>query len=170
MKKILITFSGAPYAETTKQIYENGPICGADLVLVYDDLWMTHQDFYHQNQWLWQHPHKRGFGWYAWKPYVILDALTRSEPGDVVLYVDADTVPISSLAPLYDRCISDGGIMLFASEGHRQYEYCKRDCYVVMGQDATRYYDVPAGVARFMLGSVAERVAKGAKCHVLIVR
>jgi len=47
------------------------------------------------NRWLWDHPHKRGFGWYAWKPYIIWHALSNLQAGDVVLYVDADTVPIA---------------------------------------------------------------------------
>jgi hypothetical protein len=151
MRKLLVTFSGAPYDATTRQIVENGPRLGADDVMVYDDRWLLSQDFYRQNRWLWDHPHKRGFGWYAWKPYIIWHALSVAEPGDVVLYIDADTVPIADLRPLYRRCVEDGGIMLFASENHVQRQWCKRDCYTVMGQDVPRYWDVQAGVARFML-------------------
>jgi len=145
----LITFSGAAYDETTRRIVEQAPALGADAVRVYDDRWVLQHDFYRQNAWLWEHPHKRGFGWYAWKPLVILDALSRAADGDCVLYVDADTVPIASFEVLFDLCRRDGGVMLFASENHRQFEWCKRDCYIVMGQDDPRYYDVPAGVARF---------------------
>lgn len=151
MRNILITFSGAPYEKTTKAIVENGVRFGADTVWVYDDRWMLTQPFYHQNKWLWDHPHKRGFGWYAWKPYIIWDALTRLDDGDVLLFVDADCVPISDLWVLFNRCVEDGGIMLFASENHQQYEWCKRDCYVVMSQDYPQYYHAPHAVARFML-------------------
>lgn len=149
--RVLITFSGAPYEATTKLIVERGPLFGADDVRVYDDQWILKQDFYRQNMWLWEHPHKRGFGWYAWKPFIIWHALSTLNAGDVVLYIDADTVPIASLAPLYETCESDGGIMLFASEGHRQDAWCKRDCFVVMGQDDELDWDQQAGVARFML-------------------
>lgn len=151
MKKIYITFSGKPYEETTRSIVERGVRLGADEVIVYDDRWLLQQEFYRQNEWLWNHPHKRGFGWYAWKPYIIWDALSNLQQGDVVLFTDADCFPIAPLDVLFGRCIIDGGIMLFASENHQQYEWCKRDCYIVMGQDDPRYYDVPAGVARFML-------------------
>lgn len=144
----LITFSGAPYEATTKLIVERGPQFGADDVVVYDDKWLIGQPFYAQNRWLWDHPHKRGFGWYAWKPFIIWHALSTMVEGDVVLYVDADTVPIAPLHALFRRCVEDGGIMLFASEGHWQYEWCKRDCYVVMGQVGA---GAQAGVARFML-------------------
>lgn len=149
MTRYLITFSGATYDATTKRIVEDGPRFGADVVRVYDDRWLLDHDFSHQNVWLWDHPHKRGFGWYAWKPLVILDALGRAADGDVVLYVDADTVPIAPFGRLFDLCVAEGGIFLFASEGHRQIEWCKADCYAVMGRPP--YADLPAGVARFML-------------------
>jgi hypothetical protein len=147
----LITFSGAAYEETTKLIVGRAQLYGADEVTVYDDRWLLDQDFYQQNAWLWEHPHKRGFGWYAWKPFIIWHALSQAKDGDVVLYVDADCVPVAPFGMLFDRCVRDGGIMLFASENHRQQEWCKHDCYVVMGQDEQQFYDVPAGVARFML-------------------
>ena len=148
--KVLITFSGAPYEATTRQIVNCGVAYGADDVRVYDDRWLLGQPFYEQNRWLWDHPHKRGFGWYAWKPYIIWHALSTLSDGDVVLYLDADTVPIAWFGMLFEQCVKDGGIMLFASEAHRQIEWCKRDCYEVMGQDVAFPY-AQAGVARFML-------------------
>jgi hypothetical protein len=145
----LITFSGAPYEATTRVIA--GWTQGVDAVTVYDDRWLTEQDFYRQNAWLWAHPHKRGFGWYAWKPFIIWHALSRMSDGDIVLYVDADTVPVADLGVLFETCARDGGIMLFASENHQQFEWCKADCYVVMGQPSMRHQPLQAGVARFML-------------------
>ncbi len=146
---VLITFGGAQFDEATRAIVERGPKLGADRVIVYDDRWLVDQAFYRQNAWLWQHHHKRGFGWYAWKPYVIWQTLQTIHDGDVVMFLDADTEPIAPFGMLFERCRADGGIMLFASENHRQYEWCKRDCYLAMGQEIDR--SAPAGVARFAL-------------------
>lgn len=151
MRRVYVTFGGRPYDATTRMIVDGAPRCGADEVRVYDDRWMLGEPFYEQNRWLWDHPHKRGFGWYAWKPYVIWHALSTLEDGDVVLYTDADTVPIGDLGVLYERCVADGGIMLFAAENHSHVRWCKRDCFVVMAQDEDRWRHVQAGVARFML-------------------
>lgn len=145
--RLCITFSGAAYDATTRLIVERAPALGANDVRVYDDRWLMEQDFYRQNQWLWQHHQKRGFGWYAWKPFVIWHALRSLVDGDIVLYIDADTVPIADFGALFSQCAEDG-VMLFASENHSQQEWCKRDCYLVMGQQPTH---APAGVARFML-------------------
>lgn len=150
--RIYITFSGSTYEDTTQRIVEQAPMFGADRVVVYDDAWLLGLDFYKQNEWLWNHHHKRGFGWYAWKPFIIWHALSKLHDGDLVLYTDADTYPIAPFGVLYDKCIDDGGIMLFASEGHRQIEWCKGDCYATMGQvDRADDIEVPAGVARFMV-------------------
>lgn len=152
MKKYLITFSGAMYEETTKNIVENGKILGADQVVVYDDVWLMNHPFYKQNKWLWEHHHKRGFGWYAWKPFIIYHALQHVNDGDIVMFTDADCYPIRDFSVLYDTCDKIGGIMLFNAGSFIHKNWCKRDCYIVMGQDdPTKYYNVIAGVARFML-------------------
>ena len=151
MRKIYISFSGAAYDETTRKIVEDGPKYGADEVWVYDDKWLLEQDFYRQNIWLWEHPHKRGFGWYVWKPYIIWDALSKLEDGDIVMFTDADCIPIADFSILFDVCNRDKGIMLFTAQGHPNFKWNKRDCLIVMGQDEDKYRFTQAGVARFML-------------------
>jgi|ERR1035437_1703798 hypothetical protein len=150
MRKIYITFGGSVYDSITKKIVNNAPRLGADEVWVYDDLWLTKQDFYKHNKWLWDHPHKRGFGWYAWKPFIIIDALSRLEDGDIVLFTDADTYPIADLSPLYDYADKEG-IMLFEASSEVNRALCKRDCCIVMAQDDDKYRDAKHAVARFML-------------------
>lgn len=150
MHKIYITFSGKPYEETTRSVVEAAPRFGADRVLVYDDIWLLAQDFYHVNYWLWDHPHKRGCGWYAWKPFIILDAMKRAADGDVILYADADTVPIADLSPIYDTASCEEAMLFAASAWSNNSWWCKRDCFAVMGQDSPRYHECQHGVARFM--------------------
>lgn len=156
MRKIYITFSGRAYDETTAHIVQRAPQMGADEVWVYDDLWLMGQEFYKLNHWLWDHHgdrdnHKRGFGWFAWKPFIILDALSRLADGDIVLFTDADTYPIENFSVLYEECVRNNGFMLFAAQGLPNEHWVKRDCFVIMGQDVPRYRFCQAGVARFML-------------------
>lgn len=149
MRRVYITFSGRPYDSTTQKIVENAPFLGATDVWVYDDVWLMQQDFYKINSWLWDHPHKRGFGWYAWKPYILNHVMERLVEGDVVLYTDADTFPIADLMPIYKTALHDGA-MFFAAQGWSNRLWCKRDCYIVMGQDNPKYHDCQHAVARFM--------------------
>lgn len=160
MTKFYITFSGAQYERTTRRIVEDGPRLGADKVLVYDDHWLTQQEFYkmESNRWLWNHPCAksgnalRGFGWFAWKPFILLDALMNwCNPGDIVLLTDADTYPIHDFSMLYEECDRIGGCMLFSAVGCWHNNWGKRDMMIVMGQDAPEWRDRQHAVARFML-------------------
>ena len=149
VKKVYCTFSGAPYDRTTERIVVDGPKFGADQVLVYDDKWLEAHPFRRINKWLWETPQKRGYGWYAWKPLVILDALSRCEDGDVVLYTDADCYPVRSLDVLFG--MTEGcGLSLFRCL-HEHGKWCKRDCFTVMGQSPTLGEGNWQGCARFAL-------------------
>lgn len=160
MRRIYITFSGAAYNATTAKIEDVVYHHGGDALWVYDDKWLMETEFYEHNKWLWSYPHTdpskfgaaRGFGWFAWKPLIIMDALSRLQDGDIVLYTDADTYPIAPLAPLYEECARIGGQMMFRAEGWKQRQWCTNLCYLIMGMDS-RYEvsDDPHGVARFML-------------------
>jgi len=158
LKRLYITFSGAAYDETTSRIVEFAPRFGADEVLVYDDSWLMDQEFYRLNKWLWTYPDTqdpkrapRGFGWFCWKPFIILDALSRCAVGDIVLFTDADTFPIHDFSMLYSECARIGGMMLFNAYGCDHANWCKEDCHIVMGDWPAFRGHKPHGVARFML-------------------
>lgn len=144
MRRIYCTFGGSQYDETTALIVRDAPKYGVDEVRVYDDRWLLTTEFYRTNRWIFDHKSKgehRGFGWYAWKPFVILQELLRQESwvrvgGTVLLWTDADTYPIGDLTPLFRRCHDDGGIMLFAAEGWTQGQSTKRDCMIAMNADS----------------------------------
>ena len=148
--KVYITFSGARYHGPTERIVFDAPKFGADKVLVYDDHWLTTQRpaFKQRAQPLFDHAKTRGFGWFCWKPLVILDALKRC-PGSVVLFTDGDTYPIHDLSVVYETAYRDG-MMLFTAEGCFQRRWCKRDCFILMNQDTPEYHDRQHAVARFM--------------------
>jgi hypothetical protein len=153
VSRILITFGGSAYDSITEQVVRDAPQLGADAVCVYDDVWLDAHPFRKINAWLWE-PTKhaapgRGYGWYAWKPLIILDALEKLALGDNVAYIDADTRPIADFSVLFNTAERDG-LMLFRASAHRNGPWCKRDCYVAMGLDASKFDLLPAGCARFM--------------------
>ncbi len=160
MKRLYITFSGHAYNETTQRIVSGATFASPNpRVLVYDDAWLMEQEFYRLNKWLWTYPDTtdpkrapRGFGWFCWKPFIILDALERfCEPGDIVLYTDADTFPIADFGMLYEECDRIGGTMLFNAYGCDHRQWCKADCHLVMGHWGNEPQRHDHGCARFML-------------------
>lgn len=160
-RRIVITFSGAAYRETDHLLVKNAKRFGADDVWVYDDAWLMKQEFYALNRWLWDHrgigneKGGRGFGWFSWKPYIMTLAMDRLQNGDIVMFLDADTYPIADFSCLFDECARHGEAMVFSASGIEDplpnWEWNKRDCMIVMGQDEDRYYNADAGVARFIL-------------------
>lgn len=166
VRKIYVTFGGAQYDETTQRIVEDAPRFGVDEVRVYDDKWLMGTEFYKLNKWIFEYAPKgvhRGFGWYCWKPFVILNTILHLEcmgfgftegPKATVLWTDGDTYPIGDLTPLFDRCHEDGGIMVFAAEGCIQRHWTKRDCMIAMNADAfTESQHVTARFALFEVGN-----------------
>jgi len=152
MTKWCITFSGAGYHTQTSHVVERAPKMGADRVLIYDDLWLvTHRpEFCKKNKWFFDHVPQRGFGWYIWKPFVILDALNRAEDGDIILYLDGDTYPIQDFSILYEECKKQG-IVLFEAVGQSNSHWTKRDCFITMGMDEDRFRFAPHVTGRFAL-------------------
>jgi hypothetical protein len=155
MRNIYITFGGRAYDETTGALFEilrDGH--GVDDVQVYDDKWLVdHQDlngngYRSVNSWLWETPRKFGFGWCAWKPYIIIDALSRLRNGDVVFYVDADCVPIADLSIVFDIARRDG-LMLFDCQGFTNSMMTRHDCLMAMGLDKPEIANAKAACARF---------------------
>lgn len=158
MSNIYVTFSGDRYHESTKRIVEDAPKFGADAVHVYDNLWLERcrPGYWDRMSWFREQRHRkesgpRGIDWFTWKALVILDALGRVEPGDVVLYTDGDCYPIGDLRPLFQRCRDDRGVMLFEAIGCPQRVWTKRDCYIAMGCDREEYHSARHTVARFLL-------------------
>ncbi len=156
-ERILITFSGSRYHDTTKKIVEDGPRFGASKVLVYDDIWLKEKrpDFCKNHAALFSKKCAktgsiRGVCWFLWKPMIILDALNRCEHGDIVCFTDADCWPVSDMAPLFEMCERDS-ITLFAACSHLQRHWSKRDTQLLMDCDSDEFRDKQAGVARFML-------------------
>jgi len=175
VRRIYCTFSGRQYDETTQRIVEDAPKFGVDEVRIYDDRWLLGTEFYKVNRWifdLWSRNERRGFGWYSWKPFVILQEIERCElhralcggldfeERSMVLWTDADTYPIADLTPLYEQCRKDGGIMLFAAEGCAQGAWTKRSCMKAMACDTDEYRRSQHAVGRFMLFEAGNYRAK----------
>lgn len=161
-RRIYITFSGSRYHETTEAIVNNANQLGATQTVIYDDSWLIdkHPEFIEARKDIFydeKGKFTRGFGWFCWKPFIILDALERfCDDGDVVLYSDADAFPTADLSPFFDYA-EQHGAMFFAANGLIQRHWCKRDTMRFMQMDFDEGRDRQAGNARYML------FAKGAR-------
>jgi hypothetical protein len=86
---------------------------------------------------------KRGFGYWIWKPYIILDALNQISDGDYVVYLDAGIAPIANTQAWFD-VIANHEMAVFAPvPPEPASKWTKRDCFVRLGCDTEAFYNIP---------------------------
>lgn len=134
MRIIVCTFATAEYAGSAELLRHTAlHQGGADEVVVYRERDVA--------PWFAEHPdllrgQTRGYGWWSWKPWCILDAMRRwSLPGDVVIYCDAAMTVEGPLRP-YAQAVRHA--LLFRLGGWRTKDYrnlcwTKRDTIAMMG-------------------------------------
>ena len=89
----------------------------------------------------------RGSGYWLWKPFIILDALRQSQPGDIVVYYDVGRrrphVFRTSISPLVERCNAMGGMLpgVYIPLMGPSRRWTKRDCFVLMECDSPEYWN-----------------------------
>jgi len=157
MKRWLVLFSGVGYEWTTERIFNGAASHGVDEIRCYDDVWLEKHPSRQLNKHLFETKDTRGRGWFFWKPMIILDTFKVAAPGDVVMYLDSDTYWASapSAIPLYDLCERDG-IVCFDCSGRMSHHWTRRDCFIAMDQDESKYHNSLAGCARFGLWKVGD--------------
>jgi hypothetical protein len=140
MKYFALTFSDEKYIKSRERyvaemkatgifskIFSFGP---EDLD---DDFLKAHAEFIKNNP--------RGYGYWIWKPYLILKVLNQMEDGEVLAYGDAG----NEIKGTTEQCLrlvnlvkySKGKVKIVASRTHRIYSHTKMDLYFRF-----RYYGV----------------------------
>lgn len=89
----------------------------------------------------------RGFGYWQWKPLIILDALSKVNDGDIIAYIDSGNIIINDLTYIFNEC-NKTEIVLFENrdgnyqrQTHKNKEWTKRDCFILMNCDSEKYYN-----------------------------
>jgi hypothetical protein len=166
-KTYLTSFATPEFELSLRELLASGRQFGIDHVRPWYPHTLRQTDFYRQNRFVLDQP--RGAGFWLWKPYIIQRLLEEISVGDMLIYSDAAITVIGSLTPLFDLCVSAGGVLVFA--GH--YDgiggrpnicrvWTKRDCFVLMGCDNESYYSAPMLDAAFIV------LSKTAKAETLV--
>jgi len=153
MKKILINYGTADYKKTQDENSRTGLSVGG-----FDDVWMYGPDslskeFRTDNSSILTQ--SRGAGYWLWKPYIMRDAFSKLDDGDVVVYADSASVFISSFDPIINKCVEGVGVLGFELESfHTNSIWTKGDCFFQMKAD--EYKDLPQIMASFVVMSKNE--------------
>jgi hypothetical protein len=93
-----------------------------------------------------------GAGYWAWKPYFILQAMEQLREGDILFYCDAGSLFIDSPAPLIDLCNANPkGMVLFDARPLTNRQFTKRDCFMHMNCDKSKYWDANMVIATILV-------------------
>ena len=83
----------------------------------------------------------RGGGYWVWKPYIILDALSKINHNDMLLYMDSGVAAIDDVTILFNYFNNlNQDIVLFQNHGLQNQSWTKRDCFILMGCDNDHFY------------------------------
>lgn len=74
-------------------------------------------------------PDSRGFGWYAWKPFIVCEEILKAKDGDIIIYADAGQTLVNNVQHVVNAMDSD--VFLF-SNGWPHVEWCKMDTLETM--------------------------------------
>jgi DNA-binding transcriptional regulator GbsR (MarR family) len=88
----------------------------------------------------------RGYGYWCWKPNIILECMNRIDYGDVVIYVDSANILINSLNYIVEKSKTSDIILFDNRDGNNTGEcwlndkWTKRDCFKILNCDDPIYW------------------------------
>lgn len=125
-----------------------------DYCHAWDRLRLLETEYYSNNKDLLDRP--RGCGYWAWKPYIILQTMQQAAEGDAIIYCDVGkpsaavsfdhgNVIETSLKPLVQWAEHNNGMLpgvYLANHGPAK-AWVKRDCFQLMNCDTEPYHSMP---------------------------
>jgi hypothetical protein len=149
MRRWLVTFGSEGYERGLKQIEESARTY-FDEVLCYRHFDID-QEFRRRHEG--HFADGRGYGYWIWKPYLLLKTMGRMADNDIVMYCDALMRFINDPAPLFHLVQENRGILLFNHKlgGYKNFRFTRIDTFRLMGLDTPEYINGDHLNAAFML-------------------
>lgn len=142
--KILVSFASRRFENAQKNLVESAKTHGITGYVSYTEDNIP-VEFITKNLEIWKNP--RGFGYWCWKPYIILKTLMELDDGDMVIYVDSCNLVVSDLSIIFDEC-NKSEIVLFdnrdgnySGDSWKNLRWTKRDCFRLMNCDTSKYWN-----------------------------
>jgi hypothetical protein len=156
--KYLVNYANRNFYASQARLNASAMKFGIDQVFSYQEKDIIGTEFYKKNQEILNQP--KGAGFWIWKPYIILDVLSKIKENDIVVYSDSGIEIIGHLDPLFELCHKQGGILLFQTHVHLNRTWTKRDCFVLMGCDSSEYWEAQQLMGGFSIFMKNERSIK----------
>lgn len=136
MKIHLIDYATSKFFGSREMLHISARQYGIDSIMSYGLNKIKNTPFYNKNKALLSK--SKGAGYWVWKPYIILDAISKLDEGDVLMYCDADQSFTQSPEILAEEC-REIGVAIYNSLMPITM-WTKRDCFVIMDCDTEEYH------------------------------
>lgn len=147
--KIIVNYANPRYEQAQKFNTQSAVEAGkADCVLEYGPESID-TIFFEKNRKVLQH--EKGGGYWLWKPYIILDALRKSQPGDILMYVDSGCHFIKGMDYLTDLLETSGQDIIPFEVQHQESAWSKRDAFSLMGLDGLGFESTRQRLSGFIV-------------------
>lgn len=100
----------------------------------------------------------RGFGYWIWKYYLLLDAMKHLPDGDHLIYLDAGIAPVADMTHWFKEITQFESCFFRPDPAHLAAHWTKRDCFIQLECDAPTYHNAPilsAGIQSYIVGDKA---------------
>lgn len=147
---IAINYANEGFAKAQKLNLQTALQQGADRVIAYTPKDID-SEFAEKNREILSA--KKGNGFYLWKPYFLNKAYKELADGDYLIYTDAGSIFVNKIQYLID-CMEreQQDIMVFSLEQDMlERKYAKRDAFVLMGCDESKYTDTPQSIGGYVI-------------------
>ena len=139
MKLYFVNYADDNYYQLQYSLNEHAKTSNQfDDIFEYTRQWLINRDFYKQWKTILDQP--KGGGYCLWKPYILLDALSKIDDNDIILYMDsADWFTgnvrnhILNNIQNKDMILTDGSFI--------QSDWTRRDTFVLMDCDEELYHN-----------------------------
>ncbi len=149
MKTYLVSFADIRFRAAQARLRRSALKYGVDEFSAHHPRDLRKTEFFKKNRKILEM--QRGAGYWLWKPYIILDVLSRVPNGTVVVYSDSGIEVTANLSPLINICQEGAGILLFNNCDYKCGHWTKRDCFILMDCDRPSYWEAPHLLGSFLL-------------------
>jgi hypothetical protein len=139
MTRTLINFATPEYGAKRKQLSASGKPYFDEIIEYYPrDI-----DINFRTKHAKHFEYRRGFGFWIWKPYLILRELEAMANGDELWYADSQCVFQSDPKPVFDIIRRHDGIGIFHQrrEGHKNKTWVRGDTFALMCCNEPKYWE-----------------------------
>lgn len=147
--KILLNYASGKFLESQFKNSQSGLAAGFNVVYQMSDVEID-SDFYEKNKSILSQ--KRGAGYWLWKAYFVNKLIQTLSETDILFYADSGSVFIKRLEPIFHYIQHDlrGVIAFNMAGGHIEKLWTKRDLFMKMEMNDSKYTDTPQRMASFM--------------------